>query len=176
MKEMIYQKTRLNPPEQIAKGNYNGFDYYVLNLGTHPCAYIDVADTNLNGKEYDEIDIYCHGGLTYSESTLTTTSKTGWFIGWDYAHCNDYSGYYTESDGSLYRLKRWTTQEMVNECKEVIDQIVKLLKGGQTMDELKITIHIEVAPGTEIIGIKEDFAAYCEKFGDVRMIEVEADE
>lgn len=127
---MIYQKVRLNSPEQIAKGNYNDFDYYVLSMGTHPCAYIDVTNTELDGKEYDEIDLNCHGGLTYSESGLATTSKTGWFIGWDYAHCNDYSGYYTESDGSLYHLKRWTTQEIINECKEVIDQIVKLLKVG----------------------------------------------
>lgn len=44
------------------------------------------------------------------------------------------------------------------------------------MDKLKIIIHIEAEPETEIIGIKEDFAAYCEKFGDVRAIEVEADE
>lgn len=44
------------------------------------------------------------------------------------------------------------------------------------MDKLKIIIHIEAEPDTEIIGIKEDFAAYCEKFGDVKMIEVEEDE
>ena len=41
------------------------------------------------------------------------------------------------------------------------------------MENIKIIIHIEAEPDTEIIGIKEDFAAYCEKFGDVRMIEVE---
>lgn len=39
---------------------------------------------------------------------------------------------------------------------------------------IKIIIHIEADPDTEIIGIKEDFAAYCEKFGDVRRIEVES--
>ncbi len=43
-------------------------------------------------------------------------------------------------------------------------------------EKIKIIIHIEAEPDTEIIGIKEDFAAYCEKFGDVKMIEVEADE
>lgn len=44
------------------------------------------------------------------------------------------------------------------------------------MDKLKIIIHIEAEPDTEIIGIKEDFAAYCEKFGDVRAIEVESED
>lgn len=56
----------------------------------------------------------------------------------------------------------------------VIPMIIAVMaKGGQTMDKLKIIIHIEAEPGAEIIGIKEDFAAYCEKFGDVRLIEVE---
>ena len=44
------------------------------------------------------------------------------------------------------------------------------------MEKLKIIIHIEAEPGAEIIGIKEDFAAYCEKFGDVTLVEVKADE
>ena len=47
------------------------------------------------------------------------------------------------------------------------------------MEKLKIIIHLEVDfktnPDAEIIGIKEDFANYCEKFGDVRMVEVEED-
>ena len=43
-------------------------------------------------------------------------------------------------------------------------------------EKIKIILYIEAEPDTEIIGIKEDFAAYCEKFGDVRLIEVEADE
>ena len=43
-------------------------------------------------------------------------------------------------------------------------------------ENIKIIIHIEAEPDTEIIGIKEDFAAYCEKFGDVKRIEVEADD
>lgn len=44
------------------------------------------------------------------------------------------------------------------------------------MDKIKIIIHLEPKADDEIIGIKEDFATYCEKFGDVRMVEVEADE
>lgn len=130
MKEMIYFAKRLDPPEQIAKGNYNGFDYYVLNLGTHPCAYIDVTDTKLKNINYEDIDIDCHCGLTYSRKYLLTVDKEGWFIGWDYAHCGDFAGYYTALDGSLYHLKKWTTQEIVNECKNVIDQLAELLKGG----------------------------------------------
>ncbi len=37
----------------------------------------------------------------------------------------------------------------------------------------KITIIVEPDPHTELIGVKEDFTAYCEKFGDVRSVRVE---
>lgn len=40
-----------------------------------------------------------------------------------------------------------------------------------TMEKIKITIHLETED--EIIGIKEDLAYYCEKYGDVKRIEVE---
>ena len=38
---------------------------------------------------------------------------------------------------------------------------------------IKITIHLAPEKGQEIIGIKEDFATYCEKYGDVIKVEVE---
>jgi hypothetical protein len=39
------------------------------------------------------------------------------------------------------------------------------------MAKIKITIHLDT--DDDIIGIKEDFASYCEKFADVKHIEVE---
>lgn len=39
------------------------------------------------------------------------------------------------------------------------------------METVKISIYVNTAD--EIIGIKEDFAAYCEKFGDVLKVDVE---
>lgn len=39
------------------------------------------------------------------------------------------------------------------------------------MEKIKIIIHLET--DEDIIGIKEDFATYCEKFADVKHIEVE---
>ena len=77
IKPVIYDKNHPGSAEQIAGGTYKNFDYYVLNLRTHPTAYVDVSDSPLNGICYNEIDIYCHGGLTYSESTLNTVGKKG---------------------------------------------------------------------------------------------------
>lgn len=39
------------------------------------------------------------------------------------------------------------------------------------MQKIKVIIHLETED--EIIGIKEDFASYCEKFADIKKIEVE---
>ena len=125
MLEMIYSAKRLLPPEMLADGEYKGFHFYVLNLGTHPCAYVDVAETDLNGKHYNDIDIVCHCGLTYSREFLQTVDKKGWFIGWDYAHYCDFAGYELVMPENIRTNgKMWTTAEIVNECKEVIDQLV----------------------------------------------------
>ena len=131
-KPMFYQAKRLIPPEQIARGTYKGLDYYVLNLGAHPCAYIDVTDTSLHDIEYEKIDIVVHGGLTYSRSSLATVDKTGWFIGWDYNHYGDFTG--ADMMFPLLKLfhpelqfggKQWTTEEIIDEHLNVIYQIVK---------------------------------------------------
>lgn len=126
IKPMIYDKNRSEKVEQIAAGTYKNFDYYVLNLKTHPTAYIDVTDSPLNGVFYDNIDISCHGDLTYSELTLNTVDKKGWFIGWDYAHYGDYMDYGNATLNNMFPdKKKWTTEEIVKECKNVIDQIVE---------------------------------------------------
>ena len=135
MKEMIYSAKRLKLPEMLADGEYKGFHFYVLSLGTQPCSNVDDTETDLNGKDYSDIDIECHCGLTYSREYLNTVDKKGWFIGWDYAHCCDFAGYELEMPiGIRMNGKRWTTAEIVEECKQVIDQITIVYptkKGGE---------------------------------------------
>jgi len=125
MKEMKYQSTRIQPPDVLETGTYKDYNFFVLNLGTHPCAYVEIPSSSENfGKDYDSIDVGCHGGLTYANKALTAVNREGWFIGWDYAHCYDYSGY-----GASYGFqddgKRFSTLEMISDCKEVIDQLVQ---------------------------------------------------
>ena len=131
MREMIYSANRLNPPKLLASDEYNGFIYYVLSLGTHPCAYVEVTGTILDGMEYGDIDIDCHGGLTYSRNYLHTIDHKGWFIGWDYAHYTDFAGYELNFPQEIRTNgKRWTTEEIILECRRVIEQIIILLRGG----------------------------------------------
>lgn len=125
MQEMIYKEGRI-PPVRLADGVYRGVPFYVLSLGTHPCAYVDIAPLGLHA--INERDIDCHGGITYHRDYLTTVDHEGNFLGWDYAHCMDYSGDLQFLD--LGYSKRWTTKEMVAECKNVIDQIVGRTDNG----------------------------------------------
>ena len=120
---MKYSKER--KIEVLATGYCFGLLYYILNLGTHPTAYIKLP----NNSSIDENEIDVHGGITYSEDHLWINDNEkldGKFIGWDYAHFGDYIDC---GDAALNNMfpnnKKWTTEEIVEECKNVIDQIVE---------------------------------------------------
>lgn len=129
MKEMIYGAER--KIEVLDTGYCLGFLYYILNLGTHPTAYIKIPENHkFYNKGYDEIDLAVHGGLTYSKNELPVSTNQkieGWFIGWDYAHCEDYAGY-EERVPKQFRVggKKWTTEEIFKEVKEACYQLSKV--------------------------------------------------
>ena len=137
--EMIYKPER--EIELLYIEMYKGFYYYILSLGTHPCAYVEIPQKHkFFGKQYWEIENevnvelekeYCinvHGGFTYSDSGLQTSESTtmegSWFLGWDYAHCTDF---YCFPDEPIFKHggngKKWTTEEIIKECRNVIDQL-----------------------------------------------------
>lgn len=118
MKEMVY--TGVRKSTLLEKDNYKGYDFYVLSLGSHPCCYIDIKDSLVNT---DELDV--HGGVTYEEDHLWDGEKhiEGNFVGWDYAHSGDktYFGLFTPYCPG----REYTTQELIHDCKDAIDQIVE---------------------------------------------------
>lgn len=125
MKEMIYSDER--KVELLYNNVYKNFHYYILNLGTHPTAYIEIPKKHsLFRKNYLDIeDIDVHGGLTYSSSKLYIAKncilENSWFIGWDYAHFDDYCGFLPFNNYDF--KKKWITEEIIKECKNVIEQI-----------------------------------------------------
>lgn len=137
-KEMVYQKDRCDG-FVLADGVYKDHRYIVKSFGTHPTAYVQLNDNdpiyigplrhaNDDQEEltYDDFLIECHGGLTYYADQLYVGNHDilpGHWVGWDYAHCEDYYGY--DYDNPYYHTKKWTTKEMVDECKNVIDQVVE---------------------------------------------------
>ena len=101
-----------------------------MNLGILPTAYVEIDKNNkLFKKNYNDIaNIYVHGGLTYSRSFLQDIKKDTWFIGWDYGHAGDYLGYEIIYPNELRNKedKKWTTEEIYEDVKNVIDQIIEV--------------------------------------------------
>lgn len=140
MKEMEYTKKHIR--EILDHGCYKGYNYWIISLGTHPVAYVEIPSTNgLYQRHYEEScgSIECHYGITYSEAELVvleysekykcevmTILKDSWFIGWDYAHSGDYYGRYNYPKYYFAKEpvdKKWTTSEILSEVKEVIKQV-----------------------------------------------------
>lgn len=122
MKEMVYCDKK--KPEILDSGEYKGHKYVILSLGSHPTAYVEnkigVADY------WDNIldDIEVHGGFTYCGNAYWDENgidKTD-YLGWDYAHSGDlyYNSLFSENG------KKWTTEEIFSEVKNVIEQLIKI--------------------------------------------------
>lgn len=125
MKEMIYESTKKR--ELLYNDIYRGYHFYIISYGTHPCCYVEIPSKSkifkMSYLDIESIDV--HGGLTYSSDYLcigiNTVLNNSWFIGWDYAHLGDYIGYF-----DYIGDKKWTTNEMIEECKNVINQIIDI--------------------------------------------------
>jgi hypothetical protein len=129
LKPMIYKNERTR--EILAHDVIDDTEFYIISLGTHPCAYVHVPSTNPITKAFFSlIDlsgyIYCHGGVTWFDYYLPDNKRytDGKWLGWDYAHAGDYYGYkcYEWNDTDS---KKWTTEEILEEVKDVIAQVKK---------------------------------------------------
>ena len=132
--EMEYSEED-NSSEVLARGCYKNLDFLVLNIAhNHPCGYVDVRNTKLNGLHYDDVAVSCHGGLTYSNAFTPLTCEKGWWIGWDYAHLRDYDPRFTAY--MRRECRKYTTEDVVSECIEVINKVWELCEKG-LVDESK---------------------------------------
>lgn len=143
MNEMVYTNKRYDIPQLLELNEYKGYVYIILSQGTHPTAYIKVdKDSVFYGRQYSLDDkkdcpinrIKCHGGVSYVAGDLGWQNNNGheccfkedygvWFVGWDYANCDDY---FPNREGLSLGMKKWTTEEIAEECKQVIDQMIML--------------------------------------------------
>lgn len=147
MKEMIYKKqsSMKDGREVLDSGISFGFNFYIISFGSHPCCYVEIPDNHpLYLEKYDDIEIDCHGGLTFSSSKLTGIDETGlkWFIGWDFAHCDDY---YCSPVGSDLKGHKWTLDELICE----VDKVCKQLKDWRIKKMRVIDILNKLANGEE---------------------------
>lgn len=120
MKAMIYKNDSVR--EVLSEGTFLNYRYWIISLGTHPCAYVEISKEHPYRKinDYDRLDINVHGGITYlrKDLYLKESVKNSYIIGWDYAHCFDYMSPYF-LDG-----KKYTTEEIFEDVKDVIKQLI----------------------------------------------------
>lgn len=118
---------------------YRGYTYFVVfqERGGWRCGYVRIPEDHvLCEMDYDDVNVNCHGGLTFSGKLKDIS---GWLIGFDCAHFGD--GYDFEKlklymkpeDYAIYEKLNiplwsgahiWTTEEVEEECKSMIDQII----------------------------------------------------
>lgn len=109
------------------RGSYCG---YVKLPDKHPYVKLTKKTRKVMGlmlhTGYDDMDIDCHGGLTFCEFVTNPKdfsqgfTKGAW-IGWDYAHAGDKTDLF-----SFPGDRQWTAKEVESECKNVIKQVLKV--------------------------------------------------
>lgn len=128
MKEMVYGPNQLysinEKPEILATGVYNCIKYYIINLGTHPAAYIENVFGVVDEQSEDLLGCPAYGGFTFNNFSYWDYDACGYWLGWDYSHLNlgDYSG--LELNFPEYMRiggKKWTTEEILQDVYNIIN-------------------------------------------------------
>lgn len=134
MKQMEYGKDLDGGSEVLYHGVIDGFECAIVNIrGSHPCAYINVPKSVLDKYEKPQLDYDmwyadCHCGFTYAspEAPSNVSDEDGFWLGWDYAHCGDYTCCVVNGEVVFpprpYE-KLWTTAEVL---ENVVDTIHSL--------------------------------------------------
>jgi len=120
---MVYEDDFLAEPKILFRDRYKGIEFAVINVGPHPCAYVHIPFghplylKDYRDKAVDKLSYRPHGYFTFSNA-LSISGMEGWWLGWDYAHFNDYTSLLKRIDG-----RRWSTAEMILECMLVASAV-----------------------------------------------------
>ena len=131
--------------EVLMIDSYKGYQYCIMSYGHHPCCYVSIHEGHpalvFDDSEYWKIPVSCHGGITFFDKGLRKAvdvdllGSNEWVIGWDYAHCDDFSGTYIKKNSKTVNhletrlfgdTKKWSTKALIKECMNVIDQLYLL--------------------------------------------------
>lgn len=125
MKEMVYKPKR--KMEVLFSGNYLNHKFAILSLGSHPTAYIECKIKDCSNYDDIRLDtIAVHGGFTFFDRSYWSDDET-LYLGWDYGHLCDFAGWMIGNcEFEDECLKKWTTSEIYEEVKHVIEQMIDL--------------------------------------------------
>ena len=147
--------------------DYNGFKC-IVKLFPNPCkgsvqhgyrcGYIVLPpDHPWYKKAYDDIIVVVHGGLTFDGSIkiIDPSQHTEeWCIGFDCCHAGDTSD---PCDSSLHH---WTHNEVVEECKFLVDQAIKAAKESKGILAAKKFLK---TLGNKVIDTIDDWVVFKDK-------------
>ena len=131
-KEMVYTNAEIKS-HILSCGIKNNIEYIIINnKGWYPCCYLGIPLNHpLTNKNYNDIPLQCHGGLTFGkvgeDGSLLPSGK--YWLGWDYGHCDDYVRFLSHS-GYTVTGKKWTLNELEEEIWTAsfhLEQLLKLL-------------------------------------------------
>ena len=132
-KEIVYNNIK-HFAVIVASGVYKNVQYVCLNLGIHPAAYVmctqEFLDTHVD--KYKTIDgIHVHCGITYvgkANELLGLEEYDSPCFGWDYGHAGDWAGYMSEEENIAFNHTKYTTDMLVKDCQDAIDQYLQILE------------------------------------------------
>jgi len=137
-------------------GYVNGIAYTIVDTVSHVCAFVGLPDTHpFSSMTGEMIPLEVHGGITFKSYNVKRFPYPNlMWIGWDYAHFGDYTGYMSKLDivGSD-DIKH--TFEMVHvDVMDTIKQIIKFDKESnnlirkQIMDKINTGVEQRAAKRT----------------------------
>ena len=97
------------------------------------CVYLGVPlEHPLANKEYDDIPINCHCGLTFSsKGDGEYRPKEYYWYGWDYSHSGDYCFYYDTTPLTTFKKsddKKWLLKDVEDDMWEAVYNFKKLMR------------------------------------------------
>lgn len=144
-----------NEPEDRLEFRHAGFDCLLLrNAMGCWCGYVGLPPQHPGwGKDYDDIDLDVHGGLTYANTAGTHIRKEGevlderWWIGFDTAHFQDIcpgmlafemkQGWDpTTTNRGTYRTRDWTQLQTHALAEQVFDISREAREGAEAAPEV----------------------------------------
>ena len=112
----------------------DGLRFLVLRGVGSLCAYVGLPlGHSLAGHGYDDVNIDCHGGLTYSaKGNSEFLPKDHWWYGWDYCHYMDAS---LLPFPSLSEGHKWLVKEVEEDSRGALSDFKAILDGKRGLVE-----------------------------------------
>lgn len=129
-KLQLLGKKIIGKEKSVYRRFYRGFEYWIIRPDTNPiffhlCGYvvIDKESQYYISDNYNDYDINCHGGLTFADPLPQFSIEFA--IGFDCGHLGDLSNSFQIEDGKDHNKEYRNVDYVDQECKRIINQLMK---------------------------------------------------